>query len=288
MTDKPGPGAKDSDQETIFNSGIGDDWGEAFEAEDFMSTPKEEASSPFFLPEEPLEPTQAAESDAAQPQDAAPPASRLACLCQSLSDRFRSTPLPLRLAVIVLPVLALGLWLTLRKGSAPSPPSPAILQQEASHPAPAAPPVTTPHDTPPPPPELAKTEAHPAPEATPTAHDEITKPTPPPPEKKLLRKKWRFPALIVHAKADKESAPAILTLDLNLILKLSPEAMPPADKDYFIRELLYQFLTNQPLDDLQRYALDRGEMNRKLQAWIIKQWPDLPLASVAVERYQLQ
>ena len=63
--------------------------------------------------------------------------------------------------------------------------------------------------------------------------------------------------------------------------------MPPTDKDSFVREILYQFYANQPVDDLQRYALERNEMNRKLQAWIIKQWPELPLDSIAVDRYQL-
>jgi hypothetical protein len=106
-------------------------------------------------------------------------------------------------------------------------------------------------------------------------------------EGKELRKKWRFPAIIVHAKTNKDQGSLILSIDLTLILKLAPEVMPPYDKESFIREILYQFYANQPVDDLQRYALERGEVNRKLQAWIVKQWPELHLDSIVIDRYQL-
>ena len=297
MVDQPEQEAKGTGQETIFNSGIGDDWGEAFEAEDFMATPSEETNTAFFLPDEATEATilsiPVEEADKTKPvADYSP--GRLAGLLNAIFARLRTIPLPFRLAAVVIPGLALILFLVLR-GKAPEQiaSSPATQQKTVAAPQPEAEePAVHPLE-----PELeAKPEAEtslpnpPEQPAVPEPHQSATeenalKSTPV--EPKELRKRWRFPAIIVHAKTDKDHAPVILSTDLTLILKLAPEVMPPSDKESFIREILYQFYTNQPVDDLQRYALERGEMNRKLQAWIMKQWPELHLDSIAIDRYQL-
>jgi hypothetical protein len=283
MVDEAGQGAKDPAQETIFNSDIGDDWGEAFEAEDFMAAPKEEASSEFFLPDEPEESfTHIPVADEAKtPTAVPPPAARILPLLHSLTARFRQTPIAIRLAVILLPLVGLSLFLTLHRSpkhaatkTEPSPQTRAVSPAaepppEAKHPQP----TTTDHEPAPPPTALG--------EPPPGEHKE------PVAAPKLIRKKWRFPAIIVHAKTTADQTPIILTTDLTLILRLSPEAIPPSQRESFIREIIYQFFTNQPPDDLRRYALERGEMNRKLQAWLMKQWPDLPLDAIAIDRYQL-
>lgn len=283
MVDEPGQGAKDPAQETIFNSDIGDDWGEAFEAEDFMSAPKKEASQEFFLPDEP-EDTLSAIPVADEGQAASTPSAtpvRIPSLLHTFLDRFRRTTIAVRLAIILLPLIGVALFLALNRSPkhvASTSAGPA--KSVADHPTPqgtAEPhqqqPASTGHETPPPP------IAHGEPPAV--HHAE------PPPEVKPIRKKWRFPAVIVHAKTQAEQPPIIVTTDLTLILRLSPEAIPPAQRESFVRETLYQFFNNQPPDDLRRYALERGEMNRKLQAWLLKQWPDLPLDAIAIDRYQL-
>ena len=285
MVDEAGKGDKDPAQETIFNSDIGDDWGEAFEAEDFMAAPKEEASSEFFLPDEPEESfTNIPVADEAKTQTAvAPPAGRILPLLHPLTARFRQTPIAIRLAVILLPMVGLALFLTLHRSpkhaATKTEPS---LRTSAVHPA-AEPPADAKH------PQPTTTDHEPAPPPPPTAQGEppAVKHKEPIPEPKLIRKKWRFPAIIVHAKTTADQTPIILTTDLTLILRLSPEAIPPSQRESFIREIIYQFFTNQPPDDLRRYALERGEMNRKLQAWLMKQWPDLPLDAIAIDRYQL-
>ena len=281
MVDQPGKGEKDTSQGTIFNSDIGDDWGEAFEAEDFMAAPKEEASTEFFLPDEPtagtLPPSLAGDAAQIQPQAVSSPGGRIPLLLVTLRDRFRRTPLPLRLALLLIPLVGLTLFLTLPRLHPPPAPEPgAQPKTEAVQPAAETPAL-------PPPPE-APTDGH---ATTPPVAVHEESPPPPPPEPKKLRKKWRFPALIVRAKAETDQPPIILATDLTLVLKLAPESIPPAGREPFVRELLYQFYTNQPPADLRRYALERGEMNRRLQAWIMKQWPELPLDAITIDRYQL-
>lgn len=280
MAEQPGQEAKDTGQETIFNSGIGDDWGEAFEAEDFMAAPKEETSTEFFLPDEPTAATINIPGTAVlgvSPAEESPPAGHLTGLSHSLLSRFRAIPLPFRLAAVAVPILAVSLFLILRKAPAPVAPGPEVVPKTAAvHPPAAETPAVHPPE---PETEKAIEEAHSG------SGDKVAHPLPPEPA--LLRKKWRFPAIIVHSKTDAGQESTILTADLTLILKLAPETMPPSAQDSFIREILYQFYTNQPPDDLQRYALERGEMNRKLLAWIMKQWPELPLDAIAIDRYQL-
>ncbi len=279
MADKPGQEAKDTGQKTIFNSGIGDDWGEAFEAEDFIAaSPQEEAKTEFFLPDEALETIvdiPVAEGEKEELVEASF-LGRLNDIRQLLFARFCTIPFPFRLAAVAIPILALILFFALSK----APPQPiAPIPEAQTETVPAV--QTEPSVAHLPEAETGvPAEPHPAPEEAKVSGSDSS-------EVKMLRKKWRFPAIIVHTKTDKDHGPAIISTDLTLILKLAPGVMPPSGKDSFVREILYQFYANQPIDDLQRYALERGEMNRKLQAWIIKQWPELPLDSITVDRYQL-
>lgn len=277
MADDPGQEAKDTGQKTIFNSGIGDDWGEAFEVESFIvASPEEEARAEFFLPDEAVEAVVDIPVEAeGEAQAEVSSLGRFSDLRHLFFARFRAIPTPFRIALVAGPLLALILFFALPEKPPQIVPGP--------EPQPEAVPVIQPD-----PAVVHLPEAEPETPAEPhSAPVEIRASEPVSSEMKMLRKKWRFPAIIVHTKTDQGHGPAILATDLTLILKLAPGDMPPADKDSFVREILYQFYANQPFDDLQRYALERSEMNRKLQAWIIKQWPELPLDSIAVDRYQL-
>lgn len=296
MTDTTGQAPKSGSPETIFNSGIGDDWGEAFEAEDFMSSPDDETSAVFFLPDEVTAANKPAEPIAGEAKSPSPAASFSTSPSEhstSLLARLRATPLSLRLVVAVLPVLALALFLIFRgkapEGVVPSAVAPAetvaLPQLEGAAPTGPVPEpervAEAPLETPPAGPVL--------PESASDAGEEQGKGggTPTSLDAKEIRKKWHFPAIIIHAKTNKDQGTVILSIDLTLVLRLAPEVMLPYDREAFVREILYQFYTNQPVIDLQRYALERGELNRKMQDWIMKQWPELQLDSVATDRYQL-
>ncbi len=279
MADQPGQGPKDAGQETIFNSGIGNDWGEAFEAEDFMAAPKADVSDEFFLPDEATEANiniPAGDVDRpGQVEEAPSSLGRLVGYRQYLLARLRAFPLSYRIAAAALPIFALILFFALHNRPVPTVPG-TETKPEASvvH---QAEPAIAPHE---PGPEVTSPGAHAVTEGV------VEKPKPITPEVKIPRKKWNFQDIIVHSKSEGEGS-AIVTTDLTLVLKLAPGATPPLDKGPFIREILYQFYVNQPLADLKRYALERGEMKSKLQAWIAKQCPELPLDSIAIDRYQL-
>lgn len=311
MADQPGQESKAAGQETIFNSGIGDDWGEAFESEDFMALSSEEASAEFFLPDEPSD-TSALNIPIAEasPLPSATPIphdpSEVAELRPSLSSRLRQIPRWIPLTLVALPlVAALSFWFWRTRVLSPKAVTPegqlaaVAPQHPPQEPAPSStlPAQVSEEVTPatqhsPLPQALAEKE----PAAPAEAPAEPTHVSPHPsadsaesssPAGKGLRKKWQFPAIIVHAKTEPGAAPVVLSMDLTLIVKFPPDATPPAGREPFIREIFYQFYYNQPVENLRRYALDRGEMNRSLRAWIVKQWPDLPLDAIVIDRYQL-
>ena len=262
MAEQPEQEENKPGQPTIFNSDIGDDWGEAFEA-DIQASPKAEATSDFFLPEvadeSPAGPSPAA-GQKAEGEDRGP--------SRGLSERLRALSLPLRLLLLGGPLL-LGLALFfLFHHPTTKPPAQAAAQRIVK----AAGPTSA--STPPP-------KAY-APSPAPVA-------SPPEPlgRRLILRKKWRFPSLLIHAEGGKGQGPLLIANDLTLVLKLAPEVMPPTDKETLVRETLYQFYLNQPPDDLRRYALDRGALGSRLKAWVLKQWPGLPLDAITVDRYQI-
>jgi hypothetical protein len=101
------------------------------------------------------------------------------------------------------------------------------------------------------------------------------------------RKKWRFPGFIIPVRSEAgDKAISFLMIDITIISVLSgEEAAPPADKENFMRDTMYQFFINRTQDELHHFSLARGEMQRKLKGWILKQWPDAPIESIIFDRY---
>ena len=271
MAEQPEQEEKKPGQPTIFNSDIGDDWGEAFEA-DIQVSPKAEATSDFFLPEVADEPT-VGPSPAAGPKAVAEGEGR--GLSQGLSARLRSLSLPRRLLFLGGPLLLVLALFFLFHHPPTKPPA-----QNAAPPTPPAAQRIVKAAGP-----TAASTLPPKAEASPPA--QVASPSEPLGRRLILRKKWRFPALLIHAEGGKGQGPIIIANDLTLVLKLAPEVMPPTDKETLVRETLYQFYLNQPPDDLRRYALDRGALSSRLKAWVLKQWPGLPLDAITVDRYQI-
>ncbi|MDH4320818.1 MAG: flagellar basal body-associated FliL family protein [Desulfobulbaceae bacterium] len=104
-----------------------------------------------------------------------------------------------------------------------------------------------------------------------------------------IRVKWQFPAFLVPA-PEREDTPRkanFVQTDITLILLLAAGEKPPAEKELLVRDIIYQFYSNQPLSELQRFALARGDMNRSLRAWIEQQWPEAPVEAIVFNRYQI-
>ncbi len=106
------------------------------------------------------------------------------------------------------------------------------------------------------------------------------------PEK--VRKKWTFASFLIPVDAQEKDKPVTFVMvDITLVTALDSEEDPPGEKKTFMRDVIYQFYTNRPLHELRHFSLARGEMNRKLRAWIQKQWPEAPIESIIFNRYHL-
>ncbi len=103
-----------------------------------------------------------------------------------------------------------------------------------------------------------------------------------------VRKKWAFPAFIIPVNNPASDQPVTFVLvDITLIASLDDQEDPPVGKNIFVRDIIYQFFQNKPLDELRRFSLARGEMNKELRAWLMKQWPEAPIESIIFNQYHL-
>ena len=97
-----------------------------------------------------------------------------------------------------------------------------------------------------------------------------------------------FPAFIIPVNNPASDQPVTFVLvDITLIASLDEHEDPPAAKKIFVRDIIYQFFQNKPLDELRRFSLARGEMNKELRAWLMKQWPEAPIESIIFNQYHL-
>ncbi|HEX9716135.1 MAG TPA: flagellar basal body-associated FliL family protein [Desulfurivibrionaceae bacterium] len=256
----------------------GEDWESAFQAEDdaFFSSEKDED---FFLEEnEPtvtagvaaqeldssLEKTLAGIPDqavtaTAQPAKSLGGAAALTALflsaktaAQKQFARLQSFPIFVRLPLYGLPLLLVGIVFVLSSTSTP-PPTTSVSRDTATG------------------------------AATPQGFNQASQLHP-----GKVRKKWAFPAFIIPVNNPAGAQPVTFVLvDITLIASLGEQEDPPADKKIFVRDIIYQFFQNRPLEELRRFSLARGEMNKELRAWLLKQWPEAPIESIIFNQYRL-
>lgn len=105
---------------------------------------------------------------------------------------------------------------------------------------------------------------------------------------KKTRAKWTFSPFFVPTPAsDGDRSTALITVNLELVVLLDEGETIPEEKRTFVRNTIYQFYSNRPLKELNRYSLARGEMKRKLEAWLLKQWPDSPIDTIIIHRFNV-
>lgn len=261
---------------SIFGSEIGDDWGEAFEADDFMISPEENISDEFFLEDETEEDTASnknEEPDSGKDAKASPengttgPAVFVAALLNQikpLANRarniFLSLPVLFKISLFASFFLVfLVAFFFLRTTSTESPYLPGGALKEGE----------TPASTP----EKVAALGSPAKEET---------------SQEKISKKWNFPSFLISTSDEMKGDDIFFVeVDITLILLLKEEEDLPLEKSIFVRDIIYQFFNNRPLYELRRYSLARGEMNRKLRSWIEKQWPEGEIAAIVFNRYQV-
>ncbi|MCK5229888.1 MAG: hypothetical protein KAR13_06465 [Desulfobulbaceae bacterium] len=107
-------------------------------------------------------------------------------------------------------------------------------------------------------------------------------------ESEEVRQKWLFSSFFIPAVAqNSQEKITFVSLDLTLVVLLEKGRELPEYKRIFVRDLIYQFYLNQPLYELRRYSLARGEMVKKLHAWILKQWTEGSIHKIIINRYQI-
>ncbi len=299
QADKSASETNSQDSGTIFDSDIGDDWGEAFDSEEEMFSEKDEASSPFFLDEneeksdfsspatekgtpkpKPLAGGGQANAQAGQVSFIPKPFLRFLFYCKSSKDKF------LALSRIIQIATGVGLAFVLLAIIYINTPTPEAVSPNLS----AAPPATS-HKSAPPPATNSQnavplqTEAN---KKIALTSKLLNKPAVPQRSYAIekISKKWHLPLFFIAIIGnDKKST--ILNVDLTLLLLLPKDELLPKNKEVLTRDIIYQFFNNQPLSEIRRYSLARGEMNRKLRTWIEKQLPGLPLSTIIFNRYQI-
>lgn len=107
----------------------------------------------------------------------------------------------------------------------------------------------------------------------------------PPPQK--VRHKWPFSPFFIPAANTATGQTVYLDLRITLSVVMDKDTPLPEEKKTAVRDMIYRFFRNQPLDELQRYSLARGEMQRKLKDWILNEWPDAPVEAIIFDRYLL-
>lgn len=269
---------------------IGEDWGEAF-ADDEMFSPAGEGSSPFFLEDDQEKLPGGAKKGGGKNDASIPPTgSSPKVLAGRAFKKIISQVWPVRIGLAVALLLALfALIVFLRP--APGPQKPAIPRQAVQprlpqeQPAVASSRVINPVGP--------LNQSGPA-----VGAKKKALPSPPPvlePSEQAgfglvagkRAKKWPLNSFFISIPAAAGHKSVVLTVDLTLFVEIAGKAALPVSREIFLRDLIYQFFSNQTLADLKRFTLARSVLKRRLMAWIKKQWPKLPVASISFNRYQL-
>ncbi len=106
-----------------------------------------------------------------------------------------------------------------------------------------------------------------------------------PPDK--IRRKWPLPAFLITVQEEGSNEQVVARVDLTLVLLLEPGQSVPRAKQAFIRDSIFQFYANRPAKELRYYALARGEMIHNMEAWLHKDWPNNHLAAIIFNRYEI-
>ncbi len=126
----------------------------------------------------------------------------------------------------------------------------------------------------------------PATSEPPVAATPATVPVVLPPEQ--VRKKFPLPGFLIPTSADEgENSTKFVSIDLTLVALLDEGEELSAEQQTFARDMIYQFFANRPYYELKRYSLARSDMHRNLSAWLGKQWPDNPIATILFDRYHI-
>ncbi len=271
---------------------IGEDWGEAFADDDEMFSPAGESSSPFFLEDEQEKLPEGAKNDqGGGKNDASIPPSDGLFKALSGSKAFKkiiSLAWPVRIALAAALLLALFLLVIILR-PAPGPQKPAVPRQAVQPRLPEEQPAAA---------SSVIKSAGQLNQAGPAVSVKKRLPQTAPPVSESSEQagfglipgkrtqKWPLNSFFIAVPAAADHKSVVLTVDLTLFVQIAGKAALPVSRE-IVRDLIYQFFSNQTQADLQRFTLARSVLKRRLVVWIKKQLPDLPIVSISFNRYQL-
>ena len=266
----------------------GTDWEEAFQADDFVLSPTEQAASTLM------------QEGLADGQEPAPAASRptagrpkMAGLVGRLLANRRLLLLAVGGLVLLLVAVAGGLFVFRQPAQVAEEPPPA--PQPGGMPAGAGQEAWPPPSSPPageaaaPPSSSATPKPATGPASQPMAATGADRPLdlPPPMPPDRERRKIRLAGFMIDVADERGGGPRYVAVDCSLVVHMAPEEEFPLSRRYMVRDAIYQFFANRPYYELKRYALARGELKRKLLAWLRKEWPDSPIDTIVFHQYSL-
>ncbi|MFO7761315.1 MAG: flagellar basal body-associated FliL family protein [Desulfobia sp.] len=244
----------DNDQEDLFPEEFGDDlskdWENAFKADEFTFSP-DEVSEDFFMPEEKgKEDIDLSSLTETKPEQAPTPS-------ESEKEKKSSLDLALwqKLCLASIPLLLLAAALL----------------------------FFFPRSTPSPPQKQAKTEKKSEKKALP-AEDRKKQAFHSLPDKKI-RKRYNLPPIFVTAASGNDET-AFASVDITLVVRLAPDQALIERERMKASDVIYQFFKNQPAEELEDFALNRGKMIQEIKKWVRQNWPDGPLTSVIIKSYR--
>ncbi len=257
----------------------GSDWEDAFQADEFVLSPTEQADSTLL------------DGAATEGGDVSVPAGRKRerSVGKNLLASLVGNKLALAAAGVAVVVLLVagGFFLLRRPAPTPGPdetaegrPAVPVAGERAERPAEVGPPEE------PSPGEVTAPASQPA--ISLGGEDrplELPPPVETPPDRQ--RRKIRLSGFMIDVADDHSAGPRYVAVDCSLVVRLEPEEEFPLARRYMVRDAIYQFYANRPYYELKRYALARGEMKRKLLAWLRKEWPDAPIETIIFHRYRL-
>jgi hypothetical protein len=103
---------------------------------------------------------------------------------------------------------------------------------------------------------------------------------------RTIRKQWDFPTFTIVSSTP-HTETLFININLSLIAVLPEGAALPEEKNVLIKDIIYQFYQNRSPTELKHFALARGEMIHKLHSWLKKEWPDSPINTVIFSKYQV-
>lgn len=96
---------------------------------------------------------------------------------------------------------------------------------------------------------------------------------------------WQFRSFLIPVGKQNNDKGAFLSVDVAMKVSSVADEQFSAERRRAIRDLIYQFFLNLPPYEVKEYATARGDLEKRLRAWIEKQWGEGRVEKIIFERF---